>query len=223
MGFHLLSSFSGFLPLAPSSSSSSGVGIPGMEVKARARCAKYVWGSDRGRTRKCRGGEAVMSLCKTSGRSDGMVIQGETTNSRERQQFWGMCFELDRRNGWRLEKDRHNGLCLAMPRSCLPYFVLLLDCGNECLFGQQILGPFIARKRIVSSSDMLSHAAQGQISKTLLAHKWVSYIRGTCEGLAEAPTSTEEVAEVLCGLAFARQRFGSLHLDSQTAARVAYN
>jgi hypothetical protein len=33
MGFHLLSSSSGFLPLAPSSSS-SGVGKPGMEVKA---------------------------------------------------------------------------------------------------------------------------------------------------------------------------------------------
>jgi hypothetical protein len=68
-----------------------------------------------------------------------------------------------------------------------------------------------------------SLTAEGQVSETLLAHKWVSYIRGTCEGLAEAPTSTEDVAEVLCGLAFAGQRFGSLHLDSWTAARVAYN
>jgi hypothetical protein len=36
MGLHLLSSPSDFLPLPPSSSSSSGVGIPGIEVKARA-------------------------------------------------------------------------------------------------------------------------------------------------------------------------------------------
>jgi hypothetical protein len=65
-----------------------------MEVKARARCARYVWGSIRGRTRSRRGAEAVMSLCKTSGRSDDMAIQGETTNSRERQQFWGDVFRV---------------------------------------------------------------------------------------------------------------------------------
>mgnify|MGYP001203790054 FL=1 len=72
MGFHLLSSSSGFLDPLPPSSSSSGVGIPGIDVKARAREIKCVWGRLRGRTRKWRG--VAVSLFSTNGRSDDMVV-----------------------------------------------------------------------------------------------------------------------------------------------------
>ena len=61
--------------------------------------------------------------------------------------------------------------------------------------------------KTLPASHMLS-MTRSEGGETLPAHKWVSYICGTCEGLTEAPTSTEEVAEVLCGLAFGGQRFG---------------
>jgi hypothetical protein len=89
MGFHLLSSSPGFLPLALSSSS-SGVGIPGMVVKARARRDRCVWGIVRGRTRRCRVDDAVVSLCTMNGRNDDMIAQRQTTNSIKRATaVWG--------------------------------------------------------------------------------------------------------------------------------------
>lgn len=51
-----------------------------MEVKARVRRDRCVWGIVRGRTRRCRGDDGLVSLCKTSGRNDDMVVQRQTTN-----------------------------------------------------------------------------------------------------------------------------------------------
>lgn len=121
IGFHLLSSSPGFLPLAPSSSS-SGVGIPGMEVKARARRDRCVWGIVRGWTRRCRGDDALMSLCKMSGRNDDMVVQRQTTNLikrataalEERVLSW-----TDETPGVKTDRQTDNGFCLAIPRLCL--------------------------------------------------------------------------------------------------------
>lgn len=133
MGFHLLSSSPGFLPLVPSSSS-SGVGIPGMEVKARARRDRCVWGIVRGRTRRCRGDDAFVSVCNTSGRKDDMVVQRQTTNLiKKATAAW-----KERVLSWTDETPgvkTHNGFCLANPRICL-----LLLCSANRIFECQALG-----------------------------------------------------------------------------------
>ena len=68
----------------------------------------------------------MISLCKTSGRSDDMVIQDEATNSKERQQFWRDVFRVGKTKRLEAGEDRHNGPLLGNPS--IKSTILLFHC-----------------------------------------------------------------------------------------------